>query len=135
MNEYRQKLLKEIGINKSESLLEYDDWYDISDNGILSEDFMREFKEEIYWGNVYSEQALSDDFIIEIQDKMIWGAYFMLAKPSFTIAKKFITKTNLLHHDTYNLSHFNEQQINELQRIINLKCVFQTNKIKLEKAT
>ena len=47
--------------------------------------------------------------------------------------KKFITKAEPHYFRIFKLSHFNEQQINELQRILDLKYVFQKNKIKLEK--
>ena len=133
MNEYRQNLLKEIGINDLETVLSSADWYRISKKGNLSEDFMREFKEEIYWGVVYVKQILSDDFLIELQDTINWTFYFMSIKCSYPIMKKFITKAELFYFRQFELSHFNEQQINELQRIIDLKYIFQKDKIKLEK--
>ena len=135
MNEYRQKLLKEIGIKISESNLSYEDWLIISSNGKLSEEFMREFKQKIHWRVTYIHQTLSDDFLIELQDTMNWSYYFILAKPSFTIAKKFITKTNPRYFDSFNLSHFDDIQINKLQRILDVKNVFQKNNIKLKKTT
>ena len=135
MNEYRQKLLKEIGIKISESNLSYEDWLIISSNGKLSEEFMREFKQKIHWRVTYIHQTISDDFLIELQDTMNWSYYFILAKPSFTIAKKFITKTNPRYFDSFNLSHFDDIQINKLQRILDVKNVFQKNNIKLKKTT
>ena len=133
MNEYRQNLLKEIGIFKDELVLAYTDWYVISCSGKLSEEFMKEFNEEIHWGDLFSHQVLSNYFLIEIQNVINWTAYFTNANSSFFIMKKFIFKANPYFFQHFNISHFNEQQINELQRIIDLKNVFRKDEIKLKK--
>jgi len=41
-------------------------WYDISLNYILSEDFMREFKDYLEWDIVCDKQYLSEEFITEL---------------------------------------------------------------------
>ena len=96
---------------------------------------MREFKEEIHWRDVYYHQTLSDDFLIELQDTMNWTLYFINANSSFSIMKKYITKADHLYYQHFKLSHFNDQQINELQRILDLKNTFQKEKFKLKKTT
>jgi hypothetical protein len=125
MFEYRRKLLKEIGITKSEFALLYADWFKISRSGNLSEKFIREFKDNIHWGNLCINQKLSDDFLIEFQEMINWTEYFMFNDSSFTIMKKFITKAIIDCDYHFRLSHFNENQRNEIQRIIKLKNIFQ----------
>ena len=133
MNEYRQKLLKSIGVNYPESTLDNEDWFNISESYKLTDEFIREFKYDILWKVLFSKQVLSDEFLIEIQDTINWTDYFIYASSSFAIMKKFIAKAEPHYFRIFKLSHFNEQQINELQRILDLKYVFQKNKIKLEK--
>ena len=135
MSENRRKLLKEIGINKYEIFLSYSNWQVISSSGKLSEEFMKEFIGELHWNVVLTKQVLSDDFLIEIQDKMNWTVYFMYANSSFFIMKKFILKAKTIYFKRFKVSHFNEQQINELQRILDLKNIFRKDEIKLEKTT
>ena len=40
---------------------------------ILSEDFIREFKDDVYWINISIYQKLSEDFIREFKDKVDWN--------------------------------------------------------------
>jgi hypothetical protein len=128
MNEYRRKLLNEIGINNSEL---YADWFKISRSGKLSEEFIREFKDIINWGNLCVNQVLSDDFLIEFQDNINWTTYFMNVDSSFFIMKKFLLKSYPVHSGYFKTSHFNEYQINELQRILDLHNIFKKDKFKL----
>ena len=45
-------------------------WYRISRNQKLSEDFIREFKDKVQWHLMSYNQTLSEDFIREFQDRM-----------------------------------------------------------------
>lgn len=48
-------------------------WQGIGLNRIqLSTDFIREFKEYVYWNNISIYQYLSEDEIIEFQDRVNW---------------------------------------------------------------
>jgi hypothetical protein len=48
------------------------DWFHISIYCELSEDFIREFKDEFNWGCISIYQKLSEDFIREFADKLNW---------------------------------------------------------------
>ena len=50
------------------------DWHDqeFYSNNILSEDFIREFKDKVDWMLISKSQTLSEDFIIEFKDKVDW---------------------------------------------------------------
>jgi hypothetical protein len=73
MNEKkRQKLLKEIGIEKIENKLRISDWLEISRSGNLSEEFIREFQGKLRWGNLSICQKMSENFIREFSNKVEW---------------------------------------------------------------
>jgi len=48
----------------------------ISSCQTLSEDFIREFKNEVDWENISMYQTLSEDFIREFGKKVKWELYF-----------------------------------------------------------
>lgn len=48
-------------------------WVDISYNFKLSEAFIREFQNWVYWYAISKRQNLSEDFIREFKDKVDWG--------------------------------------------------------------
>lgn len=50
----------------------YKNWVDVSSHRYLSEDFIREFKEEVDWRRISAYQKLSEDFIREFKDKVVW---------------------------------------------------------------
>ena len=61
--DFVEKLLKKLNII---------DWNKLSHYQILSEDFIREFKDKIDWMAVCRYQKLSEDFIREFKDKVDW---------------------------------------------------------------
>ncbi|MBW3021026.1 hypothetical protein KY334_07055 [Candidatus Woesearchaeota archaeon] len=48
------------------------DWYALSRNYKLSEDFIREFKNKVDWYRICKYQKLSENFIREFRDKLSW---------------------------------------------------------------
>ena len=54
------------------SAFDWRDWGFYSNN-ILSEDFIREFKDKVDWSAICRYQKLSEDFIREFKDKVHWG--------------------------------------------------------------
>ena len=52
----------------------YNIWSRISKHEKLSEEFIREHKDDIVWVEICHNQVLSEDFIREFQDKMVWYA-------------------------------------------------------------
>ena len=45
-------------------------WYDISNKYILSENFIRKYKNKVFWTYISIYQKLSDDFIREFQNEI-----------------------------------------------------------------
>lgn len=50
----------------------YDDWMSVSAHKFLTEDFIREFKDDVYWNCISENQSLSKGFIREFQDRVYW---------------------------------------------------------------
>ena len=72
MSEIRQKLLKEIGINKVSSNLTVNDWTIISHHHKLSEEFIREFQNKVEWHYISRFQPISENFISEFKHFVDW---------------------------------------------------------------
>ena len=51
----------------------YRDWTSLSRHNRLTEDFIREFKDEVDWKVISAYQHLSEDFIREFEDRVSWG--------------------------------------------------------------
>ena len=150
MNEYRKKLLRDNQIFYLHSDIKKFDWFEISKKKLseefiiefriylhwknisiyqeLSEEFIREFEKSLLWQFVSSAQKLSDDFLVEFKHKINWNQYFWFQKsPSFAIFKKFITKSDIESLNFVHIEHLSDHQQKEIQRIIDLKYLFQTN--------
>ena len=65
------------------------DWYRISFNQKLSEDFIREFQNKVYWEYISIYQKLSEDFIREFQNKVYWEYISIYQKLSEDFIKEF----------------------------------------------
>ena len=86
MVENRKKLLEQIGITKSVKKLAGYEWNEISENKILSEEFIREFQTHLNWSAICQYQQLSEDFIREFKENVYWYSIFKNQK----LSKKFI---------------------------------------------
>jgi hypothetical protein len=86
---------------------------------------MREFQNELVWTDIASYQNLSDKFIIEFKDKIYWKFYFEDRNASFDIIKKFIFKTDFEDIEEFNIDHLNVSQIQEIEKLLKLKQIFQ----------
>jgi len=72
-------------------------WQWVSEKQILSEDFIREFKDKVYWTLICENQTLSEDFINEFEDKVDWSLISIYQRPfnkkfSIEFLKKNINK-------------------------------------------
>jgi hypothetical protein len=133
MIKYRKRLLESIGITEPEPFLTHKEWISISRLGDLTDDFIREFNEDIYWSYLFLHQKISDDLLIEFEHRIDWTWYFLRVNSSFSIIKKYITRCEPDYLDQAELSHFSKLQLQEIQRILDFKNIFQNNKIKIEK--
>jgi hypothetical protein len=70
--------------------------YNIVYDDSLSEDFIREFKDEINWNGISFHQKLSEDFIKEFQNKVNWGGISFSQILSEGFIKEFKDKVDWL---------------------------------------
>jgi hypothetical protein len=52
---------------------DYVNWVNISYDQVLSESFIREFKDMVSWAGISERQILSESFIREFKHKVFWG--------------------------------------------------------------
>ena len=69
-------------------------WVEISYYQVLSEDFIREFKDKVYWKQISYKQVLSEDFIREFQDKVYWVNISYKQELSLEFIKEFEDKVD-----------------------------------------
>ena len=50
----------------------HQDWFAISSHEGLTEDFIRNFADNVYWTAISTHQRLSEDFIREFKDNLYW---------------------------------------------------------------
>ena len=67
----------------------YNDWEWLSKYEHLSEDFIREFKDNVIWYWVSQHQHLSEDFIREFKDRVHWGCISDYQNPSEDFIREF----------------------------------------------
>ena len=121
MTKYRQKLLHEHFIIQTEEQLTSDDWLDISLNRILTEEFIREFKNYVKWKYICRSQQLSLEFLKEFKNKIDWNDYFLYKKAEFPIIKHFFLRSKHKKTDFLYMEHLTEPQKEEIQKLLNLK--------------
>lgn len=63
-------------------------WTEISKQAGLTEDFMREYQEELMWNLLCEYQVLSEDFIEEMEKKVNWDILASYQRVSFPFIKK-----------------------------------------------
>ena len=80
---------------KNDLLEKYDNsWSLICQNQILSEKFIREFKDEMIWEIICETQTLSEKFIREFKDEMIWSLIYVKQTLSKEFIKEFENEIN-----------------------------------------
>ena len=147
MNEVRQKLLKSIDITVSgsdlsnlnwpyiceycalseEFIREFKEevlWDDISEFQVLSEDFIREFQNKLYWPHISHCQKFSDEFLLEFSNKINWFWYLNSKEASFPILMKFIPEWKKMHTEMIKTHHLTDLQREKIKKTIDLKHLF-----------
>jgi hypothetical protein len=77
--------------------LDYLDFFKISRNLILSENFIRKFQDKVDWINISYYQTLSENFIREFQDKVYWINISCYQKLSENFIREFQSKINWIY--------------------------------------
>ena len=124
MNEYRKKLLSGLHIKDTEYDLEDINWGTISRYAILSEEFIREFQNEVDWIWISRLQLLSDEFLLEFKDKIDWHQYFYNDNVSYLMTKKFLIRTGHKDLSYSSFSRLSKTQKQEIQKILDVKYMF-----------
>jgi len=65
-------VITKVKINKICNMKKEFDWIEICEKYKLSEEFIREFSEEVYWDYISVFQPLSDELIREFSEKVNW---------------------------------------------------------------
>jgi hypothetical protein len=147
MENKRETLLKGIGITKPEYEIKRNEWAEIciykkltenfirefqnevvwssiSKNQLISENFIREFENNVYWIYISKYQRMSDDFMSEFEHKINWRFTLAFQKVNFNIIKKMMLKINYTEIGQFETSHLRETEKNELTKILKLKNMF-----------
>lgn len=86
-----QEIIKKLEKRYKKPISEFTEtnWYCISKVKNLSENFIREFQNNVYWGRISHYQKLSENFIREFQDKVHWGCISKFQELSEDFKKEF----------------------------------------------
>ena len=99
----------------------YEDWETLSEHRGLTEDFIREFADNVWWGNISEYQHLSEDFIREFKDRIDWFYISQYQHLSEDFIREFQDKV-----DWYWISsnqHLSEDFIREFADRVNWGCI------------
>ena len=112
-------LNKELSTNYKS--LDKVDWFEISANQKLSEDFIREFQDKVYWNSISTYQKLSEDFIREFQDKIDWYWISQYQKLSEDFIREFQNEVYWGYISAYH--KLSEDFIREFQNKVEWCCI------------
>ena len=104
-------------LNTNYTSLEEVDWYDISINQKLSEDFIREFKYKVNWDCISKRQTFSEEFIREFQDRVEWFYISVYQTLSESFIREFQDEVNWTGISQY--QKLSEDLIREFQDKVN----------------
>ena len=100
------------------------DWLFISSRQILSENFIIKNQNDVYWNFISKCQILSDDFLIKYSENIYWDWYFLNQEASLRVIKKFILKTTFKSMRDFKISHLNELEKQEVEKLLKLRSLF-----------
>ena len=141
-----REVCQELSLQSGEGVSSVD-WFTISRFGRLSEELLREFKEEIYWPaasanrtlsgylirefqeqvywNIISEtKKLSNDFLTEFEEKISWDIYLQNHEVDFEMLKSLIVKSTHSSTADFKTEHLTEFQKLRIKKILDLKYLF-----------
>ena len=106
------------------------DWWAISIHQKLSEDFIREFQNRVNWAAIASYQKLSEDFIREFQSKVDWEAISKYQKLSEEFIREFQSKVDWT--GISNTQKLSEDFIREFQSKVDWEAISKYQKLSEE---
>ena len=99
----------------------YNDWEWLSKYEHLSEDFIREFKDNVIWYWVSQHQHLSEDFIREFKDRVHWGCISDYQNLSADFIREFKDRVDWACISAY--QHLSGDFIREFQDRVDWDCI------------
>ena len=99
----------------------YQDWQLASRHEGLTEDFIREFQDEVDWDWITECQELSEDFIREFKRKVDWDYISKYQRLSEDFIREFKNKVNWYWISKY--QHLSERFIEEYKVILNMRLI------------
>ena len=105
-------------------------WIRICANQKLSNEFIREMHDKVHWLSLCDKQDLPDDMLMEFQHHIRWEEFFHYRAASYPILKKFIAKTSFLNMNEFETKHLSAIQYKEIEKILTLKNIFAETSIK-----
>jgi hypothetical protein len=118
-----QELIKELEERYGKPITKFHkrNWNNISKYQILSEDFIRKFKNKVNWEYISQYQKFSKDFIREFQDKVNWSMISTYQKFSEDFIREFQDKVNWRR--VSKCQKFSEDFIREFQHKVDWRRV------------
>jgi hypothetical protein len=87
MDEYKDKLLKSVGLDISkENDLPFLGLQILTHKN-MNEEFIRVFADKLNWYDICSNICLSEEFLLEFSERIPWGAYLNHFAVIFSIMK------------------------------------------------
>jgi hypothetical protein len=96
-------------------------WYNVSKHKKLSEGFIKEFQDKIYWEWIFQDQKLSEEFIREFKDKVYWRDISICQELSEGFIKEFQDEVDWWYISEY--QKLSEVFIKEFQHKVNWEMV------------
>ena len=105
----------------------YRGWRELSAHRYLSEDFIREFKDDVSWFQISIYQRLSEDFIREFADRVDWGSISKCQHLSEDFIREFQDKVKWYWISRY--QHLHENFIREFAGEVDWDCIFKYQRL------
>ena len=121
-----QRVNECLGTNY-QGVINGDDWMRISACQKLSEDFIREFKDNVDWGWISANQKLSESFIREFQDRVDWDWISVTQKLSEDFIREFQDRVDWFYISNY--QKLSESFIREFQDKVYWYWISETQKL------
>ena len=99
----------------------YRGWRELSAHRYLSEDFIREFKDDVSWFQISIYQRLSEDFIREFADRVDWGSISKCQHLSEDFIREFKDRVNW--YLISECQHLSKEFIEEFKGELNMDLI------------
>jgi hypothetical protein len=99
-------------------------WFLTSRYTPLTEEFIREFADKLDWAEISRKYEFCDNFLIEFKNHILWDTFLIYRPVGFSILKEVILKTKFRSIDLIFPGPTTDEQKKEIQKILDLKYMF-----------